>query len=69
MGVLAAAQALGLDFIPIAVEEYDLVIPEEYVSDEKIVRMLEVLGSSSFKARVSALGGYGVQRSGEEIKL
>jgi putative molybdopterin biosynthesis protein len=67
MGVLAAARALGLDFVPVATEQYDLVIPQEYLDDEKIRILLDVIRSSSFKKRVLALGGYGVERTGEEI--
>ncbi|MBI5249586.1 MAG: molybdopterin biosynthesis protein, partial [Desulfomonile tiedjei] len=67
MGVLAAARALGLDFVPVAVEQYDLVIPLEYMEDEKIARLLEVMRSSRFKNRVTAMGGYGVEKTGEEV--
>ena len=67
MGVLAAARALDLDFVPIATEQYDLVIPEEFLQDEKIRALLEVIKGDSFKNKVLALGGYGVDRSGEEI--
>jgi putative molybdopterin biosynthesis protein len=67
MGVLAAARALDLDFIPVATEQYDLVIPEEFLPDEKIQVLLEVIKGNSFKNKVLALGGYGVDRTGEEI--
>ena len=67
MGVLAAARALDLDFVPIATEQYDLVIPEKFLQDEKIRALLEVIKGDSFKNKVLALGGYGVDRSGEEI--
>lgn len=67
MGVLAAARALGLDFVPVAVEQYDLVIPIEYLGDEKIQRLLEVIKTTHFKNRVLALGGYGVDKTGEEV--
>lgn len=67
MGVLAAARALGLDFVPVATEQYDLVIPLEFLNDDKILTLLEVMRSRSFKNRVLALGGYGVERTGEEI--
>ncbi len=67
MGVLAAARALGLDFVPVAVEQYDLVIPLEHMEDEKIQRLLEVLTTDRFRQRVLALGGYGVERTGEEV--
>ncbi|MFH1116708.1 MAG: molybdopterin biosynthesis protein [Pseudomonadota bacterium] len=67
MGVLAAARALGLDFVPVAVEQYDLVIPEKHLSDDKVQTLLETMRGESFKERVLAMGGYGVDRTGEEI--
>jgi putative molybdopterin biosynthesis protein len=69
MGVLAAARALGLDFIPVATEQYDLVIPEHFINDEKIVTMLEVMSTKRFKERVEALGGYGTEKTGTELIL
>lgn len=68
MGVLAAARALDLDFVPVATEQYDLVIPERFLDDEKVRILLEVMRGRSFKNRVMALGGYGVQRTGEQIE-
>ncbi len=47
MGVLAASRALGLDFVPVAVEQYDLVIPTEYLEDEKTQRLLEVIRTTT----------------------
>lgn len=67
MGVLAAARALGLDFVPVATEQYDLVIPEKFIHDEKIQILLDVMRGQRFKERVLALGGYGVERTGEEL--
>lgn len=67
MGVLAAARALDLDFVPVATENYDLIIPEEFLDDEKIGTLLDVMRGSSFKKRVLALGGYGVDQTGDEV--
>lgn len=67
LGVKAAAVALGLEFIPVGVEEYDLIIPERFWQDERIVRLLNVIRSDGFKQSVFNLGGYGVQRTGEVI--
>ena len=33
MGIYAAAKALGLDFVPLALERYDLVIPARFLDD------------------------------------
>jgi putative molybdopterin biosynthesis protein len=67
MGVLSAARALDMDFIPVATEQYDLVIPEEFLSEEKVEILLEVVRSPKFKERVLSLGGYGVDRTGNEV--
>lgn len=65
LGILAAAKALNLDFLPVATESYDLVIPEAFIEDQKIQVMLEVISSPVFKEAVLKLGGYGVERTGE----
>lgn len=67
MGILAAANALGLDFIPLATEQYDFIVPQKYLEDEKIIKLLEIIGSQSFRTRIASLGGYGVERSGERL--
>jgi len=67
VGVLAAANALGLDFIPLATEQYDFIVPKKYLNDEKVIKLLEILNSQSFRTRVASLGGYGVERSGERL--
>jgi putative molybdopterin biosynthesis protein len=67
MGVLAAARALGLDFVPVATEQYDLVIPEEFLNDHKMLILLDTMKGAAFKQRVIELGGYGVDRTGEEV--
>jgi putative molybdopterin biosynthesis protein len=68
MGIFAAARALALDFIPVAREEYDLVIPELMLSLPLVQEVLETVGSVHFRERVLDLGGYDPARSGE-IKM
>jgi molybdenum cofactor synthesis domain-containing protein len=65
MGILAAAQALNLDFIPVARERYDLVIPTELLKDERILLLLEIIRSAKFIDQVLALGGYEVEETGK----
>jgi putative molybdopterin biosynthesis protein len=67
MGILPAARALGLDFIPIAKERYDLLIPSIYFEDEKIQRVIETVRSKEFKEEVLRMGGYDISRTGEEL--
>jgi putative molybdopterin biosynthesis protein len=65
MGILAAARALGLDFIPVARERYDLVIPEVFWDMEGIRRLLEVIESERFRADVQSMGGYDPSDAGK----
>jgi putative molybdopterin biosynthesis protein len=67
LGVKAAADALGLDFIPVGVEEYDLIIPSRYWQDTRMEALIEVVRSSEFQEAMLALGGYAVEKSGELI--
>lgn len=64
LGVYAAAKALGLDFVPLARERYDLVIPTAYRDDPKIAAVFEVIAGEAFKAQVRGLGGYETDWSG-----
>jgi putative molybdopterin biosynthesis protein len=64
LGIYAAAKALGLDFIPVITERYDLVIPEEHFNLPIIQNMLEIIKTSAFQKRVEDLGGYDTKMTG-----
>jgi putative molybdopterin biosynthesis protein len=68
MGILPAAAALGLDFIPIGTERYDLIIPGAYFENEKIQRVIETIRLQEFKEQVLRMGGYDVSKTGEELR-
>jgi len=67
MGIFAAANALGLDFIPVVSERYDLIIPEQFWDDEKIRVVIDIIRSKDFQQRVLELGGYGVSDTGKVL--
>lgn len=67
LGARAAANALGLDFDPVAMEEYDLVIPQKYLDDERIKALLAIVRSESFKKALQDMGGYDLKKTGEVI--
>lgn len=67
LGVRSAAAALGLDFISVGVEEYDLVIPLRYAQDARILALFDVIRSEEFRRHVQSMGGYGTDRTGEII--
>jgi len=66
MGILAAANALKLDFVPVAEERYDLIIPHRFLNDIKIKALLNLIcNSPEFKELVNNLGGYNLRDSGK----
>lgn len=64
VGVRAAAQALGLAFLPLAQERYDLAIPNRFFELPPVQALLETLTSPLFRLEVEALGGYDVSPMG-----
>jgi len=67
LGILAAARALGLDFIPLLPERYDLVVPETTFADGRFQTLLAVIRSREFQEAAAALGGYDLQDCGKII--
>ncbi len=66
MGILAAARALDLDFVPVAEERYDLIIPKIFLEDEKITTLLDVItNNAEFNKLVQNLGGYDLRDCGK----
>jgi len=68
MGILSAARVYGLGFIPVCEEEYDLLISESALSMESVQRLIRILQSGEFAARLEKLGGYKLDRPGEIIQ-
>jgi len=58
LGIRGAARALGLDFVPLYWEDYQLVMPRPHLDDPLLQPLLDVLRDARFRARVEALGGY-----------
>ena len=69
LGILAAAKALELEFIPLFDERYDLVVPVEHYESELLAPLLALVRSreAGFAQAVEALGGYGIDRMGEVL--
>ncbi len=66
LAILASAKALGLDFIPVAKERYDLAIPFEFYDTDMIKALLSIIREDSeFRAMVAKLGGYDVSDMGK----
>jgi len=65
VAILAAAKLLGLDFIPLATERFDLVIPTENYSSDAVKSLRKVLCSEEFKSNVNEMGGYSTGDTGK----
>jgi putative molybdopterin biosynthesis protein len=67
LGILAAARALELDFVPLFNEQYQLVIPREYYDSPVLAPLLEIIRGPGFRSEVAALGGYDVTDMGRVV--
>jgi molybdate transport repressor ModE-like protein len=68
-GVEAAARRFGLDFLPLATEEYLLVCHRRSLQEPRFAALLELLGSEAFQAAVRALPGYAPSQCGRVMAL
>jgi putative molybdopterin biosynthesis protein len=64
LGVMAAARAFGLDFLPVAREPFDLVMAP---GEPAVAPLLALLEDPEFKAQVEALGGYSTEETGRRV--
>jgi aldehyde:ferredoxin oxidoreductase len=69
MGIMAAARAFGLDFVPLAVEPYDLVVAPGALESPQLAPLWSLLQSDRFKASVEELGGYSTKDMGRRLRL
>lgn len=64
MGIYSAAKLYDLDFLPICIEEYDLLIPDEAWDTPLVRRLIQVLQSEAFRDKLLAMGGYTLENPG-----
>lgn len=65
IGVESAAIKLDCDFIYLADEAYEFITYEDWMENEAIKEVLEILHSDVFKREVHLLGGYSTEESGQ----
>jgi len=66
-GIKAVARALGLDFLPLQEEPYDLVIPLEFLNAPAVQALLDVVVSRPFQEELAVLGGYDSSKAGTVV--
>jgi putative molybdopterin biosynthesis protein len=69
LGIMAAAKALGLDFIPLLKERYDLAIPRNFYESELLQPLLKIIRGTEYQDIVSSLGGYDTSEMGRVIEI
>ena len=69
LGIKAAADAFNLCFVPLCLENYDLLLPKALLLDERVAALLSVLGSRLFTEEIArlGLGGYDTGISGQAV--
>jgi putative molybdopterin biosynthesis protein len=65
MCVYSAAKALGLPFVLVAEERYELAIRREHADDPRIKALIDAIRSPEFKAILNRLGGYDTHETGK----
>ena len=62
-----AARAFGLDFVPLTVERYDLVIRREHLQLAAVERFLDTLSEAAFRRELEGLCGYDTRETGRRV--
>jgi excisionase family DNA binding protein len=62
------AQLLGLEFVPVTRERFDMLVPKERFFTKPMQGLLSLVASRQFRERVAALGGYDVAESGRIVR-
>lgn len=64
MGIYSAAQLYQLDFLPVCMEQYDLLIPDSAWDTPMVQKLISVLKGEEFRNRLEKLGGYQLEQPG-----
>ncbi|MEH7127632.1 molybdopterin biosynthesis protein [Neobacillus drentensis] len=65
LGIYPAAKAMDLDFVPVADEEYDLLMTRSFYESESGRLLIAMIQSADFIAQVEKIGGYQVIENAE----
>ena len=64
MCVYSAAKALGLPFVPVAQERYELAFRREHAEDPRLMALITAIRSPAFRDILTRLGGYTTEETG-----
>jgi len=69
MCVYSAAHALGLSFVPVASERYEIAIRKKHLDDPRVAALCDAIASPEFKEILHRLGGYDTKETGVRREL
>ena len=69
MGIKPAADAMGLDFIEVGMEEYDFAIRAENLNLPQVKAFRKILESEEFHEKLAEMGGYGWRQAGRIVLI
>ena len=69
LGAQSAANAFGLDFIPLLKERYDLIALKEVFERPSLCKLQEAVCSDSFRHMLSSMPGYDVTDTGKTVTI
>jgi len=69
MCVYSAAHALGLEFVPVASERYEIAIRRTHLTDPRVAALCGAIASPAFKECLHRLGGYDTTETGGRREL
>ena len=67
VGIEKAAKIVGIDFVPLITEQYDLVILKTPETERLISTVKGILSSNQFQSEVNSLGDYDISQTGKII--
>ncbi len=63
----AAARMLGLSFVPLVSERYDLVIRKQHLDLPRVQSMVDILSRSDLRRELEGIGGYDTRVTGNKL--
>jgi putative molybdopterin biosynthesis protein len=61
----AVSKLLGLSFVPITQESFDMILDQPTFFERGVQAFIEILNSRGFRSRVEPLGSYDFKNSGK----
>ena len=67
LAIRPVAETLGLGFVPLKYERFDLIIPRAFYFDKPVQQFLATFMTPEFRELVDSMPGYNLQRSGRVL--